>query len=55
MGQAVHLSSICTEAQPAFTIAAGFPGRDLVRLWPLPVQNPWFEDWWEPVEGDVTL
>jgi len=33
-----------TETQPAFTIAAGCPGRDLVRLWPLPVQSPWFED-----------
>jgi hypothetical protein len=40
-----------TETQPAFTIAAGCPSRDLVRLRPLPVQSPWFEDWWEPVDG----
>jgi hypothetical protein len=20
---------------------------DYIRLWPLPFQHPWFEDWWE--------
>ena len=23
------------------------PGRDRMRVWPLPVVDPWFEDWWE--------
>ena len=40
-----------TETQPEFTIAAGCPGRDLVRLWPLPIQMEWDEDWWDPVDG----
>ena len=35
------------ESQPTFTIALGCPGKDLVRLWPLPIISPWFEDWWE--------
>ena len=35
------------ESQPTFTVALGCPGKDLVRLWPLPVTSPWFEDWWE--------
>jgi hypothetical protein len=44
-----------TETLPTFTIAAGCPGRDLVRIWPLPVKSPWFEDWWEPIEGKIVL
>lgn len=35
------------ESQPTFTVALGCPGKDLVRIWPLPVTSPWFEDWWE--------
>ncbi len=31
-------------AQPVFTIAAACRGIDTIRLWPLPVQYPWFED-----------
>ena len=39
-------------SQPEFTVAVGCPGRDLIRLWPLPVINPWFEDGWErPTPG----
>ena len=34
-------------------IQAGCPDRDLIRLWPLPVQSLWFEDWREPVEGVI--
>ncbi|MFC1997051.1 hypothetical protein ACFLXI_05520 [Chloroflexota bacterium] len=42
-----------TETQPAFTIAVGYLGKDLVRLWRLPIQQAWDEDWWEPVEGEL--
>ena len=30
-------------------------GLRIIKLWPLPIQQPWDEDWWEPVEGDVTF
>ena len=30
--------------QPVFTIALACPRMDMIRLWPLPVQQPWFED-----------
>ena len=30
--------------QPVVTIALACPGVDMIRLWPLPVQQPWFED-----------
>jgi hypothetical protein len=30
--------------QPEYTIALVCPRMDLIRLWPLPVQQPWFED-----------
>ena len=42
-----------TEIQTVFTIAASCQGKDMLRLWPLPAQSPWFEDWWDPVEGEV--
>jgi hypothetical protein len=34
-------------AQPMTTLVLACPRTDLIRLWPLPVQQPWFEDWWE--------
>ena len=37
--------------QPFRTITVDCPGKDSVRIWPLPVVDPWMEDWWEPVEG----
>lgn len=30
-------------AQPVFTVAAACPGIDSIRLWPMPIQFPWFE------------
>jgi len=29
--------------QPVYTIALVDPRMDMTRLWPLPVQQPWFE------------
>ena len=26
-------------------VAVGCPGRDMIRLWPLPVEAPMLEDW----------
>ena len=43
------------KAQPVQTLTFAFPGMDYIRLWPLPIQQPWFDDRWEPVEGDVTF
>ena len=33
--------------QPIFTVVLARPGMDLMRILPLPVVDPWFEDWWE--------
>jgi hypothetical protein len=30
--------------QSEYTIALARPRMDMIRLWPLPVQQPWFED-----------
>ncbi len=30
--------------QPTRTLALACPGVDMIRLWPLPIQHPWFED-----------
>ena len=42
-------------AQRMSTLVLTCPGMDMMRLWPLPVEQPWFEDWWESIEGDVTF
>jgi hypothetical protein len=34
--------------QPFYTITLGCPGVDTIRLWPWPVEHPWFEDWHDP-------
>jgi hypothetical protein len=31
--------------QPTITMAFACPGKDYLRLWPLPVIQPWIEDW----------
>ena len=31
--------------------AIACPGHDLIRIWPLPVMSPWFEDSFEPMIG----
>jgi hypothetical protein len=31
-------------AQPMITWVLACPRKDMIRLWPLPVQQPWFED-----------
>ena len=33
--------------QPVYTVVLNCPGKDSIRLWPLPVIDLWFEDWWE--------
>jgi hypothetical protein len=33
-----------TRLQPQYMIVLACPRKDMIRLWPLPVQNPWFED-----------
>jgi len=30
--------------QPFVTVVAACPGRDMIRIWPLPVVDAWFED-----------
>jgi hypothetical protein len=35
-----------TRLQPVNTLVLGCPRMDMFRLWPLPIQHPWFEDPW---------
>ncbi len=35
-----------TRLQPMNTLVLACPRKDMIRLWPLPVRQPWFEDWW---------
>ena len=30
--------------QHVYTVVLDCPGKDSIRLWPLPVVDPWFED-----------
>jgi len=32
--------------QPAYPVVLDCPGKDSIRLCPLPVVDPWVEDWW---------
>jgi hypothetical protein len=34
-----------TRLQPVNTLIFGCPRMDMIRLWPLPIQHSWFEDW----------
>ena len=58
---AMHLPGNCElqyftpPAQPVKTMVLTCPGMDMMRLWPLPVQQSWDDDWWESIEGDVTF
>ena len=43
---------IDTRLQPVYTVVLDCPGKDSIRLWPLPVVDPWFEDWWERKDAE---
>ena len=38
------LDVLDTRLQPVFTVALACPRTDYIRLWPLPIKKPWFED-----------
>jgi hypothetical protein len=42
-----QLEFLDTTTQPNFTALLACPGKDYIRLWPLPVTQPWFEDLYE--------
>ena len=44
LGQGCELWYFAPPAQPKSTFALACPRTDLIRLWPLPAQQPWFED-----------
>jgi len=58
---AMHLPGNCQmqyytpPAQPVNTLVLTCPTMIMIRLWPLPVQQPWLEDGWEPVDKDVGI
>jgi len=37
--------------QPVYTVALACPRMDMIRPWPLPVQQSWFEDRRERING----
>jgi hypothetical protein len=39
-----ELWDIFPPSQHTRTVVLACPGVDMVRMWPLPVQHPWFED-----------
>ena len=39
-----EIIQIAQGLQPEFTIVIACPRMDMMRLWPLPVIQPWFED-----------
>jgi hypothetical protein len=41
-------------AQPFRTITLDCPGVDSIRLWPLPLVWPWYEDWFEQF-GEIAV
>ena len=40
--------------QPFVTVVVACPGWDMIRIWPLPVVDAWFEDWWEGPRETMT-
>jgi hypothetical protein len=50
-----ELVIISPPLQPEKTIVFACPGKDMTRLWPLPVMTPWFEDWWEYIPTERSL
>jgi hypothetical protein len=38
------LDFLDTRLQPVFTVALACPREDYIRLWPLPIKQPWSED-----------
>ncbi len=43
-----------TSLQPVQTLALACSQKDMTRLWPLPVQSPWFEDRLSPAEDNFS-
>ena len=37
-------------SQFVYMIVLARPKMDMIRLWPLPVKKPWFEDGWRQIE-----
>ena len=58
---AMHLTGNCElqyytpPAQPVNTLVLTCPVMEMMRLWPLPVQQLWDEEKWESIERDVTF
>ena len=44
-----------TRLQPIETLVLACPKADMIRLWPLPVLQPWFENWWEFRRGEFEV
>jgi hypothetical protein len=42
-----------TTLQPVTTAVLACPGVDAIRIWPLPVIQPWSENWFERPPGEM--
>ena len=38
--------------QPVYTLLLDCPGKESIKLRPLPVVDPWVEDWWGREEAE---
>lgn len=50
-----NLWIISPPLQPMKTVVLACPGRDAIRLWPLPIVDPWSEDWYEQDGTIITM
>ncbi len=53
IGRGCELVYFDTRLQPSNTLVLMCPGVDAIRLWPFPMKQPWFEDWWEGKPGNL--
>lgn len=42
-----HITTYDKRLQPFFTVTLDCRRVDSIRLWPLPIIYPWYEDWFE--------
>jgi hypothetical protein len=53
IGRGCELVYLDTRLQPFNTLVLMCPRVDAIRIWPLPIIQPWSEDWWEGKPGSL--
>ena len=49
------LTHFDTTLQPVNTLVLACPKMDMIKLWPLPIEQPWFEDVWGKPSGNWVI